>query len=322
MALRLDDHWLWDFWLADDGHRYHLLHLQAPRNLGDPELRHFNVTFGHATSTDLWSWEHHGTVLAPATSPAWDDMAIWTGSIVATPDGWAMLYTGASEAEDGLIQRIGLATSPDLHTWTRHPDNPVLEADSRWYERLDLERWHDEAWRDPWMHADPTDGHVHVFVTARANHGERYDRGVIAHARSRDFLAWEMLPSITAPSGFGQLEVPQLVAIGDHWYMLFSSDLETQSEGRRATGPGTGTYYLVADAPYGPYSMLGDGVLEADRMASTYAGKIHRTTDGVPWFIAWNRVGPDGNFVGDLTTPRRVEVNADGTLRLVEPMLR
>ncbi len=45
-----------------------------------------------------------------------------------------MLYTGINRGERGLIQRIGLATSDDLIHWTKHPANPVLEADERWYE--------------------------------------------------------------------------------------------------------------------------------------------------------------------------------------------
>ncbi len=53
MALRLPEHWLWDFWFAQDGDDVHLFHLQAPRSLGDPALRHANATIGHAVSRDL-----------------------------------------------------------------------------------------------------------------------------------------------------------------------------------------------------------------------------------------------------------------------------
>lgn len=38
--LRLDDQWIWDSWIADDGDRYHHFSLKAPRALGDPGLRH------------------------------------------------------------------------------------------------------------------------------------------------------------------------------------------------------------------------------------------------------------------------------------------
>ena len=39
-VLSLPDAWAWDFWTADDGERLHLFYLNAPRDLGDPELRH------------------------------------------------------------------------------------------------------------------------------------------------------------------------------------------------------------------------------------------------------------------------------------------
>ena len=48
--LRLDDFYVWDSWVADDGDLYHLFFLQAPRSLGDPGMRHLSATVGHATS--------------------------------------------------------------------------------------------------------------------------------------------------------------------------------------------------------------------------------------------------------------------------------
>ena len=316
MSLRLDDHWVWDFWLVTDADEHHLFFLKAPKAIGDPEARHWNVSIGHAVSADLVSWRVVADALSPSPTEAWDDKSTWTGSIIEHDGQWVMLYTGTSHADEGLVQRVGLATSPDLYEWHRVPD-PVLLADPEFYETLAHDMWHDEAWRDPWLFSDPDDGQVHVYLTARANTGERYDRGVIGHARSVDLRTWEVLPPITAPPGFGQLEVPQLVEMEGRWYILFASDLETQSAERRATGPGTGTYYLVGDSPYGPFTMIGDGVLEADATGTTYAGKIHHTHDGVPWFLAWNRVAIDGAFAGHLAAPRRIEVDSDGSLRVM-----
>ena len=315
MTLQIDDRWIWDFWLVADGDEHHVFYLQAPKSLGDPELRHWNVSIGHAVSTDLRNWSVVDDALAPSDTAAWDDKSTWTGSIVRYGGSWVMMYTGTSRADEGLIQRIGSATSADLYHWQRQP-GPVLVADPECYETLSPDMWHDEAWRDPWLFADPSDGQMHVFLTARANVGERFDRGVIGHARSHDLVGWEVLPPIAAPPGFGQLEVPQLIHLGDRWYLLFCSDLDTQSPERRADGPGTGTYYLVGDAPYGPFSMLGDGALEADAIGRTYAGRIHRTNDGTPWFLAWERNDAAGRFVGCLAAPRRVEVGPDGTLAL------
>lgn len=52
----LPDSWVWDFWFADDGERYHLFFLHAPKALVDPEARHYRASIGHAVSTDLTSW--------------------------------------------------------------------------------------------------------------------------------------------------------------------------------------------------------------------------------------------------------------------------
>jgi beta-fructofuranosidase len=315
MGLRLDDRWIWDFWFATDRDTYHVFYLQASRSLGDPDARHWNVSIGHAVSRDLWRWEPVDDALAPAGRGAWDDFTTWTGSVVPFGDRWAMLYTGGCHVEDGKVQRVGVARSDDLSHWERS-DRPVLEADPRYYEVLDGSPWYEQAWRDPWAFFDPDDGHLHVFVTARAPVGEADGRGVIGHARSRDLVSWEVLPPVTEPIGFGHLEVPQLVSLDDRWYLLFCSDTETQSPARRRLGAGTGTYYLVADDRYGPYRMIGDGALEADPAGSTYAGRIHRSGDGTPWFLAWNRAAPDGSFLGELGDPRRVHVAPDGSLRL------
>ena len=317
VTLRFTDRWIWDFWLVTDGDLHHVFYLQAQKSLGDPELRHRNVSIGHATSTDLSTWTPVADALGPGDAGAFDDSSTWTGSIMRHAGRWAMLYTGTSNAEQGLVQRIGLASSPDLVVWSRD-DRAVLSADPRFYETLDRADWFDEAWRDPWMFVDPDDGQVHVFLTARANAGDRYERGVVGHARSDDLHTWEVLePLDIAATGFGQLEVPQLFELDGRWYLLFCSDVPTQSPERRAAGPGTGTYYLVGESRYGPFEMIGDGALSVDPIGSSYAGRVVPTADGTFWFLDWDRCAEDGSFIGGLGAPRRVDTRPDGSLVLV-----
>ena len=80
----LPDRLLWDFWLAPrrPGEPYHLFYLQAPRDLPDPELRHWIASVGHAVSPDLVHWEERPTALTPGPPGRLDDRALWTGSIV------------------------------------------------------------------------------------------------------------------------------------------------------------------------------------------------------------------------------------------------
>src|SRR3954469_25458614 len=112
--LRLPDRWGWDLWVARTDSEYHLFFLQAPRALGDPDLRHRNASVGHAVSTDLSSWTILPDVLVRGSAGAWDDLATWTGSVISDGDTWYMLYTGISSVEGGMVQRIGLATSSNL----------------------------------------------------------------------------------------------------------------------------------------------------------------------------------------------------------------
>jgi beta-fructofuranosidase len=314
MALALADRWIWDFWLVRQGERHHVFFLQAPAGPGDPEERHWHASIGHAVSDDLTHWEILADALAPGPPGAWDDASTWTGSIIARNDRWYLLYTGTSWAERGLVQRIGLASSGDLLEWRRH-DGPVLEADPRWYETLDCGAWPDQAWRDPWVFVDGDDGSYHVLLTARSRSGDPAGRGVVGHARSADLVTWETLAPVTVPMGFGQMEVPQVVAAERWWYLLFSSDPGTQDEYRSRTGPGTGTYYLMGDGPTGPFTGPARA-LEADRRGSTYAGKLLRASDGQLVFLAWHRTRPDGRFHGALSDPRPVRIAGDGTLIL------
>ena len=86
-----DGFWVWDFWLADDGERFHLFFLKASRALLDPERRHRRASIGHAVSEDLRSWTELADALVADDAPAPDDLATWTGSVVRGPDGrWRM----------------------------------------------------------------------------------------------------------------------------------------------------------------------------------------------------------------------------------------
>ena len=150
--IKLSDKWIWDSWYVRDGDLWHAYFLQADRSLGNPDLRHFNVSQGHATSHDLVNWTHHGTCLAPALKPAWDDTTTWTGSVVQDDAGlWHLFYTGGSSAEAALYQRIGHAISNDLHNWQRVGSGMALDfapEHAAWYEiDHDPMKWTDRCMR-------------------------------------------------------------------------------------------------------------------------------------------------------------------------------
>lgn len=318
--LSLSDKWVWDFWFVRDGPDHHLFYLQAPRALGDPDLRHWHATIGHAVSLDLQQWELLPDVLGPGTPGAWDDGPIWTGTIVAADGGWKLFYTGTSHAERLLVQRIGVATSKDLVTWDRSPTNPVLEVDPKWYETLDLSAWHDQAWRDPFVFEDPDGrGTYHALITARARAGPVDRRGVIAHASSSDLEQWEIGPPLAIPREHGHLEVPQLTSLGGRWYLLVSNDAAHHAsdwERRHGRAPRGGTYVLVGDRPLGPFAMLDDAPLGAELPETLYAGKLVAVGPGSWVLLAFVLDSGDGSFGGYITDPIPVTVGPDGSLVL------
>ncbi len=310
----LADDWVWDFWTVDDPHaesgRHHLFFLKAPRSLGDPGRRHLNATIGHAVSDDLVHWTRVADAFDPQPVPAFDDLATWTGSVVRGEDGlWLMFTTGVTGAERGQVQRVGMATSPDLVTWTRSPDH-LIESDARWYARgrgTDGE----EHWRDPWVVRDES-GLWHMYLTAQAP-GKR-GKGVVGHATSADLREWVVGPPLSVPTGrFDQLEVISLHVVDERWVLMFSC-MHPEMPG---SDVGSGGVWTVAvDGPGAPVD-----VSRAVRLTTehVYVGKLVTPSDGATRFLAFENRREGDDFVGGIIDPCRVAWNDEGTgLRLID----
>ena len=314
--IRLHDKWVWDFWFAQDESDIHIFYLQAPRAIGDESLRHWNVSIGHAVSQDLVHWEILPDALIPSSEyGAWDNYTTWTGSIVKHAGTWFMFYTGTSRQENGKIQRIGLATSNDLIHWERFLPGALIEPDPQWYETFDLDLWHEQTWRDPWVFE--SEGKFHAFITARCNTEEKFGRGVIGYAVSSDLVTWEVRSPMTNPGDFAYMEVPQLTEINGLWYLFFSVTNNMYSKARHARPEikqHTGTHYLVAHHPLGPFNYLTNDFLVGDEMGSLYAGKVIRSPFGEWSFLAFEHYSLGRMFIGKITDPFPMRVQENGQL--------
>ena len=308
--LRIADTWVWDSWPVDDGPDRHLFFLQAARH-GHPDSRHWRATVGHAVSPDHRRWTVLPDALSPAPAPAWDDLAIWTGSVVRGDGGiWHMFYSAVSRAENGRVQRIGRADSEDLVGWRRAGPGPLVRADPRWYETLELQAWREEAWRDPWVFRDPAGDGWHMLITARVREGASLGRGVIGHARSGDLDRWEVQPPLTGPAGFGHLEVPQVAEVDGRAVLVFCCGAADLDEERRATTPDVGMWSAPAAGPVGPFDL---GAAAPFEDPSLYAARLVRTDDGGPGLLGFrNLVG--GVFAGEIPPPTPVRLTDAGVL--------
>jgi len=306
---------VWDFWLADDGERYHMFYLHASKSLGNPDLRHRNARIGHATSTDLRNWTNHGQAFDAGAPGSFDGSATWTGSVVRGPDGlWRMFYTGSrflSPDSFANIESIGLATSPDLFAWTKRP-GAICIADERYYETLGTSSWPEEAWRDPWVFWCQSDQRWHMLITARGKDGLEPDRGVMAHATSTDLVHWAVEPPLSASgSGFAHLEVFQVIKLNGQNHIVFCCDAAKLC-GHRAGGMGGIWTLPVGDMP-GQVDFTAARLLVDERL---YAGRIAQDRRGKPWLLAFNNVSANGIFEGGICDPLPVSISSDGFLEV------
>ena len=208
--------------------RYHLYYQYNPDGHG-----HANMSWGHASSSDLVGWEHH-----PVALPCTDEEEIYSGSIVIDRDGVSgygssgspallAFYTSLNRAT--RIQAQAVAYSLDGgFTWTPHAGNPVLDRGSYHF-------------RDPKVirYAGPA-GEYWVMVAVEA-----LDRGVLFY-RSDDLLSWSYLSEYgpAGPTG-GVWECPDLFPLavdGDpsdvRWVLLISMN-------PGGVAGGSGTEYVV-----------------------------------------------------------------------------
>lgn len=303
----IESDWVWDFWPVDDGQKYHLFFLHAPKSLGDPEARHYNASIGHAVSDDLVHWERHPDVLAKGQPGEADDLATWTGSVVRGDDGlWYLFYTSATLAPAGNVQTISYATSADLETFEKQP-GPVLRAAGPDYETLDEGAWHDEAFRDPWVFRDPAGEGWHMLITARTPRGPADERGVVGYATSPDLRDWTLHPPLSEPGqGFGQLEVMETLRLDGQDYLIVNCLAGDMAADRRPHTTG-GTWLMPAASPLGPYDFDAGTLLTDNRFYVTRP--IVERDSGRTLLMAFRNVDESGAFVGEITDPFELVVS-------------
>lgn len=155
-----------------------------------------NMSWGHATSRDLLTWQHH-----PVAIRHEGPEAIFSGSAVVHEGRLAAVYTSAYD--DGR-QAQSLAWSEDGTTFVKDPANPVLDRGSTGFRDPKVFRYGD-AWRM-------------VVVEADA-------RELLVHA-SDDLRSWSPVGAFTDEPGVGIWECPDLfpLTLGteEFWVLLLS----------------------------------------------------------------------------------------------------
>ncbi|MEZ4561245.1 MAG: hypothetical protein R2853_00705 [Thermomicrobiales bacterium] len=301
---------LGDIEVVPDGDDLHLFHLTLPNH----------DVVQHAVSKDGLSWQPLPAALRTGDPGAVDDDQIWTMSVTPRPDGsgWIMLYTALSTAEQGRVQRVGLADSTDLTHWRKRPDLPAISADPQWYE-ADPATVGAVSWRDP-KPLRTGDSYL-ATICAREASGPLSRRGCAGLLVSRDLEHWEARPPLFTPRRYWDLECPQVVRLatpaGTRW-ALVASVMEDRSLRYWLANDPLGPYRVPPGgdilAPAGHYAARATRWQERDLLFAWHQPRLHQGWQSTPHTVDWVEArNPFGKF---LAPPLEIAPREDGSLAL------
>ncbi|MEZ6133176.1 MAG: glycosyl hydrolase [Planctomycetaceae bacterium] len=306
---------------------YHLFHLVLPNH----------DFIAHAISDNGLNWRRIDNALFIDDPGCWDDLMLWTMHVTPDPHRpgcWRMFYTGLSRRDQGLKQRIGMATSNDLYRWKKAPVNWTdgrgrtdpelikkaraslpygrasrtrstndpqscfpLEADPDHYE-ADL---HGErgwiSFRDPFYFREGDQGWL--LAAARTNNGPLVRRGCVALMEEVEPNSFQIQRPLFAPQLYDDIEVPNLIKLDGAYYLIGS--LREDAKIR----------YWHTDDIEKPWRNHHDNVLLAK---GNYAGRVCRDDRGVLLWNFFTRELEDRCVNNIMPPPKRLERRDDGEL--------
>ncbi|MBM3475976.1 MAG: hypothetical protein FJX75_22130 [Armatimonadetes bacterium] len=261
------------FWQGE----YHVFYLQG--GIG-------KVPWKHIASTDLIHWRELPDALVSDGDPNGPDGEhMFTGSVTEKDGTFHAFYTGWNPRNPAGQECVMHATSPDLITWTKHPE-AVVRPDGAIYKN------HQAAnWRDPYVFYNQEEQQWWMVMCSDTLQGE----GGVGLLTSPDLWHWKHEPPLQAD----MQECPDLFRIGDTWYLI------------------GGDHYSSSKSARGPY-VRPAGYDVIDR-PGVYAGKrqfdgTRHVWTGWAWDIPGRRDGEAGTWGGSQCVPRELYPAPEGRL--------
>ncbi|HMN30472.1 MAG TPA: family 43 glycosylhydrolase, partial [Caldilineaceae bacterium] len=265
------------------------------------------ISFGHATSTDLRTWTPHAPVLPAGPAGSWDEAGNWAPDIFEQDGRFYCYYTGSDRANN---QAIGLATSTDLFHWEKHPANPVVTP-GPW---SDVQVGRDVACRDAMVFHDEVRQRYLLYYTATMADG----RACIGLAESTDLVHWaDVGPTyVEEDRSYNRLESAYLVPHGGRYYLFYSAKGGPKSKGFAPTDfAHFDIVYQVSDDPTRGWTKPANHLL----IEGTTCASEHPTFDGATYMFYIIQEEIEGVWGASVVSdPRRIEWQADGTVRIRE----
>lgn len=220
----------------------------------------YNHSIYLTTTKDFVTYTEQQEVVLEASRSGGQDSWIGTGSVVKVEGKYYFFYTGHGSGTSEYGEKVMVAESNDLTSFTKIADWEITPPDS-------LKQKND--FRDPQAYYDSAAGKITLTITASQDGTAR----ILKYTLDKDLsnpVYDGIIFSNTAEENFWNLECSDTFKIGDKWYISYSAQDDT-------------LWYASADSQYGPYG-------DAKRIEGKlfYAAK-HVEDGNNSYMVGWGR---------------------------------
>jgi beta-fructofuranosidase len=210
---------------------WHLFYVWDQGHLILPRVCH---SWGHFASEDLVHWTEYPMAIDPG-----EEASCGTGTVMEHNGVFHLYYLGRYFTTNGVMhETMCHATSTDLITWHKDPNNPVSRPDTSIYSVKD--------WRDGFPFWNEETQEWWMLLTCSLKDGPEPFRGCIGLMVSKDLQSWEVREPYWTPYLGRHLECPDLFEWNGWWYLLFSGGY----------GHAGGTLYRRSRSKFGPWESV------------------------------------------------------------------
>ena len=248
--------------------------------------------WGHIMSTDLVHWRHMPVVMKPETHGRANDPHIFSGCVVDNNGTGTAIYT-----IDNKQIYIANSKDNDLATFTKYPDNPVVNDVPTGLETVG-------QMRDPWVWKEGNSWYMIIGSGLAGGKG-----AVIPLYKSSDLIHWDYQhpfyradsSKFNFPGDAGFCECPSFFRLGNK-YVLILSDKATYLVGR-----------------YENYRFVPEYRNRLD-YGKIYVPQFMMDGKGRKLMLGWIRDGRNNQswvkagWAGSQTLPRVLTMSPDGSL--------
>lgn len=254
-----------------------------------------NMSWGHATSTDLYNWQQQ-----PVAIECTPTSGIFSGSAVVDINNTSgfgskenppivAIYTEHQNDESNQAQCLAFSTDEGA-TFTKYEGNPVLDINAKNFRDPKVQ-WIDNQW---------------IMTVALANDHK------ISFYSSPDLKSWQHVSDFGPAAQVGGVwECPDLIQLSDKWVLLVSLNPGGYQVG-------SGTQYFIGQ--WTGKEFIADDVQTRwlDYGRDNYAGVTFSNTPDkkkifLGWMNNWHYAGkvPTDPWRSAMTVPRELSLRAD-----------